>query len=710
METLELNKDISFDVYKLREQFPILNQRINGKPLVYFDIKKILISLTIIFLLFNICFSQETGNFKAEDFGLHAGPGGIDISRMTKKQLDTIVICPINYEDQLPDICICSNSKKEIIIYRCLGNGLFDVYKTIALVKKAVRMTTSLPKDYPVSFSPFYDLKITYSDGSEQTMYNYKINSFDTEPKVRIPKWNFLNDARAFVYDFSFIQAWRSERNGLPHRTISLGDIDNDGKNEMVYTFYPVVDSGPPQYRPTRMVIFESIGHDYFIIDWDTIFINGGHNAATDILTDFDRNGKKEFFGESTDVNWNTGTYGLFECSGEKRYRFWGIDDFLFLGTINDVAYVDTMKIVDTTKNPGVWLSFYPSGFPPNIYNRISPYKYVRKYEVFYFGHYEFRTVPDDATNFIRTPWRIDDIDVADIDKDGKDEIALGVYDFTDVMFYYDSTGVNYNMGYEYKSATLGAPASAGWVFTKDFDDDGYNEIIAAGVGVARGSIAIIKHIGLPGENNFAAVWWDSVGLEAQPNWGFDTGTVNGNFTVLYPTVDYHGPRDIENIITYARNEEYSFYKSSYTVLDTTGFIQSKLFDIDKDNGMEIITPVGYGLPPIKQFLGVFKMESIITNSNNNTSSITDFKLNQNYPNPFNPFTIISYQLPVISKVSIKVFNILGKETETLIDQTQNAGTYEVKFDGSDYPSGIYFYSLTINGYMIDKKVMVYIK
>ncbi|MFH1195795.1 MAG: GEVED domain-containing protein [bacterium] len=84
------------------------------------------------------------------------------------------------------------------------------------------------------------------------------------------------------------------------------------------------------------------------------------------------------------------------------------------------------------------------------------------------------------------------------------------------------------------------------------------------------------------------------------------------------------------------------------------------------------------------------------------------FELFQNYPNPFNPTTVISYQLPVVSKVQIKVYDILGNEVETLVNETKEPGIYQVEFDGSNLSSGIYFYKLqTGNGLNIIKKLVL---
>ncbi len=75
--------------------------------------------------------------------------------------------------------------------------------------------------------------------------------------------------------------------------------------------------------------------------------------------------------------------------------------------------------------------------------------------------------------------------------------------------------------------------------------------------------------------------------------------------------------------------------------------------------------------------------------------SPANFELEQNYPNPFNPSTIIKYSLHKSGLVTIKVYDILGREVTTLVDKIQNTGSYQITFDGSRLASGVYFYRLT---------------
>jgi hypothetical protein len=86
-----------------------------------------------------------------------------------------------------------------------------------------------------------------------------------------------------------------------------------------------------------------------------------------------------------------------------------------------------------------------------------------------------------------------------------------------------------------------------------------------------------------------------------------------------------------------------------------------------------------------------------------------EFSLQQNYPNPFNPVTTIHYELPKESVVRLAVFNVLGQQVRALVNQTEQAGYKSVQFDGSNLPSGIYFYRITAGAFE-DVKRMVLIK
>ncbi|MGA3244676.1 MAG: S8 family serine peptidase [Bacteroidota bacterium] len=91
----------------------------------------------------------------------------------------------------------------------------------------------------------------------------------------------------------------------------------------------------------------------------------------------------------------------------------------------------------------------------------------------------------------------------------------------------------------------------------------------------------------------------------------------------------------------------------------------------------------------------------------NGASVPLQYELRQNYPNPFNPSTAISYQLSAFSLVTLKIFDILGREVATLANEVHQPGTYTVRWDASQYPSGVYFYRLEAGDFRATRKLMV---
>jgi hypothetical protein len=84
-----------------------------------------------------------------------------------------------------------------------------------------------------------------------------------------------------------------------------------------------------------------------------------------------------------------------------------------------------------------------------------------------------------------------------------------------------------------------------------------------------------------------------------------------------------------------------------------------------------------------------------------------NYSLLQNYPNPFNPSTVISYQLPVSGNVTLKVYDVLGKEVATLVDEYNQAGSYEVEFNAAELSTGIYFYELQTGNFNKTMKMIL---
>ncbi len=92
---------------------------------------------------------------------------------------------------------------------------------------------------------------------------------------------------------------------------------------------------------------------------------------------------------------------------------------------------------------------------------------------------------------------------------------------------------------------------------------------------------------------------------------------------------------------------------------------------------------------------------------NTNNTVIKNYSLLQNYPNPFNPSTTISYQIPLSGIVTIKVYDILGKEIRTLLREYKSSGSYKVTFNAGSLASGIYFYRIGVNNFFAVKKMIL---
>jgi hypothetical protein len=109
---------------------------------------------------------------------------------------------------------------------------------------------------------------------------------------------------------------------------------------------------------------------------------------------------------------------------------------------------------------------------------------------------------------------------------------------------------------------------------------------------------------------------------------------------------------------------------------------------------------------------------NIVEVDESNESILSEYKLENNYPNPFNPTTKIKYTIPFVTlrqaqsdiRVTLKIYDILGREIATLVNEESDTGgarEYEVEFDGTNLPSGVYFYQLKVGSFVETKKMVL---
>ena len=193
---------------------------------------------------------------------------------------------------------------------------------------------------------------------------------------------------------------------------------------------------------------------------------------------------------------------------------------------------------------------------------------------------------------------------------------------------------------------------------------------------------------------------------------------IDGNivWTRTYPTTDGFAPNyavlildSAKNIYVTANIDSNSYTRYGAIKYDNNGnqlFIVNYTYPgnhfnyvydmfVDK-KGTVYLTGTSQGSGTYYDYATV-KYSSIITGISENNLFPEKYELGQNYPNPFNPSTIINYQLSMFSNVSLKVYDVLGQEVKTLVNENKPAGRYEVTFNGADFPSGVYFYRLVVS-------------
>ena len=152
-----------------------------------------------------------------------------------------------------------------------------------------------------------------------------------------------------------------------------------------------------------------------------------------------------------------------------------------------------------------------------------------------------------------------------------------------------------------------------------------------------------------------------------------------------------------------------SIYQSADNGISWT-LLPNDIFSIDSQSKVRQLFASSNGSLFAGSTVGLFRSKNITTNTRYNTGTIPNkFSLVQNYPNPFNPTTVINYQLPMTSHISLKVYDAIGREVATLVNEVKEAGSYSVTFNASTLSGGLYIARLQ-NGAKTESKKMLLIK
>ena len=251
--------------------------------------------------------------------------------------------------------------------------------------------------------------------------------------------------------------------------------------------------------------------------------------------------------------------------------------------------------------------------------------------------------------------------------------------------------GADKFLGVRFKtSADTGADSSAfnyGWIELHVYSKVDSMEVI--GYAFQETSNTPIKagqttDVSLPVE--MAAFTAENVDDEVQLKWSTASEVNLKGFEVQRSMINAQRSTVIWNDIGYVKGDGTNTSQTDYSFIDRTplnGDAEYRLKVMDTD--------------------GSYKYSPVITV----TTVPTKFELMQNYPNPFNPTTNIRYALPKAEHVVLKVYNELGQDVATLVDEEQQPGEYTATFDGSNLASGVYFYEISAGDFRQVKKLML---
>jgi uncharacterized delta-60 repeat protein len=277
-------------------------------------------------------------------------------------------------------------------------------------------------------------------------------------------------------------------------------------------------------------------------------------------------------------------------------------------------------------------------------------------------------------------------------------------------------TGTRYTKDTKEDILTVKYNSSGIFQWESWWDDPGSLSDIASDVKVDKDGNVYVAGYGAGGGtgNDFVAIKYDSSGNQ---KWAatYD-GSQNSDDFATSLALDYQENSYVAGYSKYNNNYEYSIVK-----LDTAGM---KLWDqnydytassnnipvnINVDNSGNILIG-GYSGNSSWSVFDLVKYSQpgfIPTGISGTLKNSYRYKLFQNYPNPFNPVTHIRYSIPKASFVIIKLYDILGREISTLISKEENAGSYELKLDGSNLSSGVYFYRMSAGNFSESKKLII---
>ena len=283
----------------------------------------------------------------------------------------------------------------------------------------------------------------------------------------------------------------------------------------------------------------------------------------------------------------------------------------------------------------------------------------------------------------IRSTWGngAKSLQVGDIDGDDTLDVAV-VGSATDKVTWF--------RGLSWPEYTIDDSLDGAWhLYIEDIDGDDNMDVVATGMNADD----VVWY-----ENNLPDTNWTKHTIDAN---------LDGARCVAVAYID--GDEKLDVVATgKTSNGKVVWYKNNHPdwekiIIDNLYYPNHILtVDMDGDNDFDVIVAGDESPGHV-----VWYENLIITSVEDENQLPTVFSLEQNYPNPFNPTTTINYQIPDLSFVTLKVYDVLGSEVAILVNEEKTAGNYEVDFDGEYLVSGIYFYKLQAGDFVSTKKMIL---
>ncbi|MCI0450542.1 MAG: T9SS type A sorting domain-containing protein [Chlorobi bacterium] len=640
--------------------------------------KSLLISLAL--LLFCVFIAAQP-HYTHSQLGLSLKFGNIDKSRL---DIHTTIADDFN-NDRFEDVVKLDRASGMLNYYVNEGNGYLSQVKSLQ-VGKAESISLMVENAWTKN------ILISYSGNKSKIISSRELNSSQIENRQTYG----LPFSSSTGGEFDFNEVYQSKGYQSFWNCVA-GDIDNDGKNEVIFAGRPDTVF---QCDSVRIFVYESAPNNTYVLDWDTVYRSGFQQTAClglFAMTDIDNDGNKEIC--FVDLFY----LKFIECYGPGQYKYFSSNILIYFTEGSPSIF----KILEADVNHDNRKELLVNHVTTGIFNnptKIFICTFANKSST----HFNFNI------KRINVQFLAGDIDAGDINGDGRDEILLGgAGGPSDELYYFDSTGSNIlwygngGAGYEFKTIYTGRNMGAAYSIARDLNGDGKKEWLCSAIGQGFGGFAVIRHIA---DSTFQVEYYDTTLYNALGTFIAKVDYNNEQF-VFYPRTRrvppnfiYHGYLHI-----YKYNNDFTFSriydKDFYPQIGIIGFMN--ILDIDTDNKLNIVQA-----KVTNEFLTYSRISDLeneypIGIINYNTP--VNFKLEQNYPNPFNPLTKIKYIIAKFAFVKLIVYDVLGRTVKVLINEKKAPGTYEIEFEGSSLASGVYFYRLEADGYS-DFKKMVLIK